>query len=282
MTQAVQNIKGLLEMNSDCNLKQVEITPEIATELLKYNTHNRPRQKKREKDYAKDMEEGKFKLQESMISFDNDGVLTNGQTRLHACISANKSFPATVCIGLNQSIHMDTGKTRNMVDNIQLNGAVDEYINANNHSIKTVTALLRFKNYRQRIRGEEVITFCKQYGNIIDSAYDAGLLNLKGSQQYLFKSEIAAAFLVAMMNGADRTELMHIRSVLTSGQSLSKQDEIITHLRDKLLIWGASGHASTNITRKQIYYGTQHVIYTYINKNKTKAIRTDIEYYKLP
>lgn len=278
MANQLQQIRSLLGMSTNCNLKQVTITPDIATELLKFNTHNRPRQKKREKEYAADMKEGKFGLQESMISFDSSGVLTNGQTRLYACIMASTNFNTTVYIGLEQNLHMDTGKARNTVDNIQLSGVLDGVIDTNSNSILTVKQLLRLSQGVSRVRDEEVVKFCNKYKKEINSCDSLGLITLHGGKKYLFRSDIAAAFLAAHINGVDLTDLAHIRNVLTDGRSIDSSDIIIQNYRDKVLELGSS---KSGTIKKQLYYGAQHTIYCYVNHKKVKLIKLDCEYYPI-
>lgn len=274
----INEIKKILGMKSNENLKIVTITPEIADKLLMYNTHNRPRQLKRIKEYTADMKIGKWVLSESCIGFDSNGVLTNGQTRLEACINANAEFESIVCTCLEQNTHIDTGNVRKVVDNIILNGDADDYINVNASSLKVVCELLRLKNYNQRVTAEPVIEFCKQYGKFIDKAYDNGLLSMRGQTTGLFKAQIAAAFLVALMNGVDVTTLAHIRTVLTSGMCKSSNDEIIIRWRDKLLSFNGT---SSNVIKKQIYLGTQDVINSVYTGKSKKKITTDTEWYPI-
>jgi len=274
---AVKEIRTLLNMK-DINLKQVTITPKTAQQLLQYNTNNRARQKVREKEYAQDMREGKFGLQESMISFDENGVLTNGQTRLYACIDAQCNFDATIFIGLNQNLHMDTGKSRTTVDNIRLSKALDGIINDNPFSIQSVKTLLRVSQHINRVRDEEVVKFCKEHADKIDEAYEYGLLNLSGKRKYVFRSEIAAAFLAACINDVDINDLIHIRAILTDGRSVDEKDIIIQNYRDKIINFSGN---STYLVKKQAYLGAQHVIYCYTNRKRNRAILVDREYYPI-
>lgn len=275
----ITEVKGILGFDNDQNLGFVRITPEIAEQLLKYNKHNRPMQSTRVKEYANDMEHGKWCLSESVIGFGNDGVLTNGQTRLQACIQSNTSFQSIVCTCLEQNIHMDTGNTRRVVANIMLNGEVDSYINPNANSLKTVLEVIRISNNKQRVTAEPVVEFCKRYGYYIDSAYNNGLLTLQGSERGLFRVQIAAAFLAATMNHVDKTALMRIRTVLTSGMTSDPSEEIIIRWRTQLIKLSSGIGSQSAVNTKQIYLGTQHVIYCISNNKKTKSILTDKEYY---
>lgn len=276
MTSKTQDIRRILGINAECDLAEVVITPEMARELIKYNTKNRSRQKQREKEYIADMKENKFAVAESVIGFNKIGELTNGQSRLHACIESNEAFTAIVYMKLEQNIHLDTGRTRKTVDNIQLAEALKGICNDNSNSIMTVKSLLRVSRSAPRVRDEEVVDFCKKHAEIIDRAYEFGLLNLSGGKKAVFKVEIAAALLSAAINGVDIDTLVHIRNMLTEGMSVDKRDKIILNYREKAFELYGSNSGSV---RKQMYLGAQHMIYVYVNKMRTTSVKMDSEYY---
>lgn len=278
MESKVQDIRKILGIDTECNLAEVVITPKMARELIKYNTNNRIRQKQREKEYIADMKENKFVVAESMIGFNAAGELTNGQSRLYACIESNKEFTAVVYMKLEQNIHMDTGRTRKTVDNIKLSGALKNICNDNSNSIMTVKALLRVSKSSSRVRDEEVVDFCKKHAKIIDKTYELGLLSLNGGKKAVFKVEIAAALLSAAINGVDMDTLVHIRNMLTEGMSVDNRDKIILNYREKAFELYGSNSGSV---RKQLYFGAQHMIYVYTNKMKTTSIKMDSEYYPI-
>lgn len=88
-------------MASDKNpTSRVEtITPKKAQKYLEANTHNRRVRNKTVQFYAKQMAEGDWELTGEPIIFSNEGVLLNGQHRLHACIESNTSFKTFVVRG---------------------------------------------------------------------------------------------------------------------------------------------------------------------------------------
>lgn len=274
-------IKKILGMKENEDLAIVTITPDMANRLLKFNTHNRPKQINRVREYTDDMKAGKFCLSESAIGFDSDGVLTNGQTRLQACVEANVPFKSIVCTVLEQNIHMDTGNVRKIIDNIILNGAAEGYIRVNENSLKTVCELLRQNNSKRvRITSEPVVAFCKKYGKYIDEAYDAGLLRLTGTTNGLNRVQIAAAFLSAYINGVDLDVLKSIRDKITTG-IITSDEQIIRTWSLKLIKMASRSGVGTLDVRNQIYCGTTFVIYAIANNTGSKAIRTDINKYKI-
>ena len=101
--------------NVDLNtLNNVEITPEIANQLLEFNVNNIPPQPNKIQQYAIAMEKGNWKLNGDSIRFSNDGVLLDGQNRLLASIVAKKSFNTNVVVGLNPEVFntIDQGRVR--------------------------------------------------------------------------------------------------------------------------------------------------------------------------
>ena len=275
-TTKIRKILGL--GNKDLGI--VTITPDMAQELLAFNTNNRPRQMNYEREYAEDMLENKFHISESVIGF-NDGVLTNGQTRLQACIASGREFETIVYLKLVQNIHMDTGKGRSDVDNIRLNKAVSEYIDDNASSIKTVKALIRTCKSKPRVRVEEIVQFCKDNSEAINKASEFGLLNLTGGKKYVFKVEIAAGFLAAAINGVAMEDLAHVREIITYGRSTDERDIVVLSFRDNIHTLCGNGGAASGSVRKQLYYGTQHAIYSYVNNTKAKVSKLDSEYYPI-
>ena len=278
MASKLNEIRKILGLKPDCSLAEVVITPDMATELIKFNTKNRARHRGREKEYTADMREGKFCVSESMIGFNSEGELTNGQGRLYSCIESGTAFTSVVYLKLEQNLHMDTGRTRRTVDNIKLSEALVGVCNDSGDTIMSVKTLLRIARGTSRVRDEEVIEFCKKHAAIIDKAYGAGLLNLHGGKKAVFKSSIASAFLIAAINGVDFNDLLYIRNLLTDGMSINSRDKIILNFRDKAFELHGT---ETSSVRKQLYLGLQYTIYCYVNNKKTTKIVVDSEYYPL-
>ena len=65
-----------------------DVTPDMARTYLKSNTHNRPLDAARVSKYAADMRAGRWLVSPETISFDEHGVLLNGQHRLGAIVES--------------------------------------------------------------------------------------------------------------------------------------------------------------------------------------------------
>jgi hypothetical protein len=109
--------------NSFC-AEVVDVTPEMATEILKGNYNNRGLSKTRVKSFAKQISQGKWRKTGQGISIATTGRLLDGQTRLHAVVQSGKS--ATMVISWNcdedSFAVFDTGRARNATDVLKIAG----------------------------------------------------------------------------------------------------------------------------------------------------------------
>lgn len=105
-------------------LEHVLVTPEVAAEFLRHNTHNRSQKPVFQDRYADDMAQGDWSWTGEPIRFDVSGRLLDGQNRLHALIAADVSLPFIVIRGLppESQDDMDTGASRKFSDVLKLAG----------------------------------------------------------------------------------------------------------------------------------------------------------------
>lgn len=94
----------------------VNITPEIAHEMMSRNTNNFRRIDSRKVDqYAREMSKGLWKPNGEAIQVYEDGTLANGQHRLSAVIKAGITIPFVVVTGVNQEVKtFDVGSKRTL------------------------------------------------------------------------------------------------------------------------------------------------------------------------
>lgn len=94
------------------------ITPLIATEYLSRNINNRPLTKNQVKFYARQMSEGKWRINGEAICFDKDGNLINGQHRLSAVVEAGVPIASIVARGIDKEAFAtyDSGMNRKISD----------------------------------------------------------------------------------------------------------------------------------------------------------------------
>lgn len=101
-----------------------KITPATAEKWLNANKTNRRLREGVVEKYAADMKAGKWTKCTVPISFYDDGDLADGQHRLFAIIESGTTQQFLVLRGLTRKdgLNIDTGLTRNIVDNGKISG----------------------------------------------------------------------------------------------------------------------------------------------------------------
>lgn len=105
----------------------MEITPDIAAEWLSKNDNNRRVRADVVSNYARQMAAGEWVLNGEAIVFDEDGVLADGQHRLHAVIESGATIQALVVEGVAPAayITIDSGLGRTMGDVLSVDGELN-------------------------------------------------------------------------------------------------------------------------------------------------------------
>lgn len=101
-----------------------EISPEVASMMLKKNYNNRKLTKSNVTFLSKQMTEGKWLFDGQPIRFDKFGRLLDGQHRLNAVVNSGTTQSFLVVSGLDDSTFqvMDTGKNRSGSDALSIMG----------------------------------------------------------------------------------------------------------------------------------------------------------------
>jgi hypothetical protein len=101
-----------------------DITPEMASEWLDSNVHNRPLRQRRVNDLVGIIERGEWLLNGDAIRFAEDGSLLDGQHRLWAVMESGATVPSVVIRGLPSETQetMDMGARRTLADALTLRG----------------------------------------------------------------------------------------------------------------------------------------------------------------
>jgi hypothetical protein len=106
----------------------MNVTPELASDLLKTNSINRTLRKGVVKKYALSMKAGHWQISPDPICIDSSGVLLNGQHRLHAVIEAAAKIPMFFMEGVKRDVFkvMDRGAPRNFSDALGIDRKLSE------------------------------------------------------------------------------------------------------------------------------------------------------------
>lgn len=106
------------------NIEIVQVTPEIAEEWLRTNTHNRNLRQHHVAALARDMAAGDWQWNGEAIKFSADNVLLDGQHRLTAIAASGATIPMLVIRNVRRSAQatMDAGSSRTAGDALKLRG----------------------------------------------------------------------------------------------------------------------------------------------------------------
>lgn len=103
------------------NIQWVLITPELASAMLERNCGNRTLREKYVCGIRNDLMADRWIFAANVISFYNDGMLSDGQHRLAAIASSGKSVYSLVAFGLKReaALYIDCGRKRSAVESIR-------------------------------------------------------------------------------------------------------------------------------------------------------------------
>lgn len=204
------------------------ITPDLAREYLTHNTHNRTLKHRSIAKYVSDMLDGNWQFTGATITFGANGVLLDGQNRLHAAINADQTIPCLVVRGVQPSaqMDMDTGNGRKFVDVLNLMDSPTPITNATIHA-----ALVRkigawesgARRHLSKVNPShaQLLAIHEKYPNLNDYA-SAG----KRVSHGVGISPALAAFAWWLFDQIDTEDANHFFERLADGQGMSKGNPI--------------------------------------------------------
>lgn len=146
--------------------KVLEITPDMAKEMLKHNRVNRDLNISRAKQYAQEMIKGRWELNGETISFYENGDLSNGQHRLTGVVIANTPITALVVYGVKENVTVqDRGRARNLTDSMLI-GGFDKAL-ANNTVVAIAKLHFMFQYNNRNIPDSEVKDFILRNSDLL-------------------------------------------------------------------------------------------------------------------
>lgn len=144
-------------------LKEMIINPDIATQMLKYNTCNRPLSRNTISKYASLMRLGEWHFSHQAIAFaeDDNGnlLLVDGQHRLAAVIQSGISVKFSVIYQAIQNPYIDTVRNRSFIDNLNICNGTSKYTKTMMSIFNLITSINKIRNITQAERQK----FCDYY-----------------------------------------------------------------------------------------------------------------------
>lgn len=113
--------------NSTPTYRVATVTPDLAREWLKHNSHNRHLSEQRVFTLAEAMKRGEWRENGDAIRFSRTGVLLDGQHRLAAVVKSRVTIRMLVVENLPDDVQItiDTGKPRSFTNVLKLQGISD-------------------------------------------------------------------------------------------------------------------------------------------------------------
>lgn len=274
----VAQIKQMLNIASDRDCDIVTITPEQAQILLdNTNVCNRSVSQSNVNDICKKLKAGEWQRTNDGISFDADGILSNGQHRLFSIIKTNTSCEILVVFGVARSTAVDTGKKRSFSDNLRVGNLCDDRLKDNDIYHKVFQTAwqyaLGYERNKKIITQDQMANLMNAYADELLTCKEHGLfcnITTKGCNSVVIKS----ALFLAYLNGVELELLEHIVEVLKTGVGNGEIDTPIINLRDKLGTLLGGGR-EVNLLRAGY---TESCIRKCVRKQKTKLRNAELCY----
>lgn len=242
----------------------IQVTPEMAKEMLSKNVINRKVSFPRVEEYRNQIETGTFLLTHQGIAFYEDGTLADGQHRLLAIIKANKPVCIQVTTGLPKSAAttIDQGRSRSLIDGVRIEGTYPWIA-------KVHISIVPVISFPKRLTNEQKLAFICLLKPHMIFATQCFLTNRK----HLSNSVIQAAIVMAHYHGVDEVKLIRFAEVLANGQMGDKNEKVIIMLREYLLNNTSAGE----LERREKFLKIQRAIQAYVYDENIKRLCTPSE-----
>lgn len=255
----------------------INITPEMALDMLSKNSANRRVRQSRVQFYAEQMKKGNWHLTGQTITFDKNGQLLDGQHRLYAIVESEVTLPFLVVTDAEPATEYDCGIPRNMQDRLLLGGVnlPDSIMSTNGLAVvkfcMTIERTGTCSKEGRNIATDDLIAWCEK--NLSDITEITELLySISGSNSYKgCRRAIIFATLYEIRRVDERltkADIEKIVSIIRSGVMTENTDAPIIGFRNKLI----SVPRMPNI---EVFYRLQFAIRRYLSGTTNVLNRYD-------
>lgn len=244
----------------------INITPQMAEEMLTHNIVNRKLAVKRVHAYATDMKNGMWEQNGESIRFNEAGELIDGQHRLSAIIEANIPVPIYVTRGISSSITLyDRGKPRNEADSLLIGGMPKELANNNIIAVVKLHYVIQFNSFNT-----PPFSYVKDFLNTFSEPLIT-LYNMTTNKHHNNKLNIRTAPLLlpcfyALALFPEREEkIRRFLEVITSGFYETREHESAAIVLRNDIIQGHFG-SKCNQDRFKSEFMAEKALYDFLNR----------------
>lgn len=238
---------------SSISTTYVNITPEIAAEMLTRNKKNRNLRPFSVRAYANDMKAGHWRTTHQGIAFSTNGELSDGQHRLHAIILANTPIMMQVTTGMEKecSLVVDMGDRRQAHDSFLMAG--DDWIT---RDFVSVVRVLMNKMGMNLIRStnDEIKEFAEKHKEPILKALDMPYRKKRG----MTSAAMLASYACAIAAGESEEKITRFANILISGEINGPHENACIRLREYILenpdLWSAEPVSAARRAQRALGY----------------------------
>lgn len=259
------------------DIKLVEITPDIAKDMLKRNTCNRKIKPMTVDKYARDMMNHKWSINGIPIVIDESGEIKDGQHRLTGIVKSDISVKMlVVTVKSDDAKNYDNNLVRRMSDRLQMGEYADIIDRDNKHlngtaapAIATFCAFT-YKNMR-KTSPTEVAEFISNHADAIGFA-----VQHQSHTSRLSKVCIWAAIAAAHESGYSETLLERFCDAFNTGITEDKRLFPVLKLRN----WCLQQKSGSETVRRETYLRTQYALKAVEDCNiNARSMAAKKEYY---
>ncbi|MCL2623156.1 MAG: hypothetical protein FWD31_05750 [Planctomycetaceae bacterium] len=254
------------------NCYLVIVTPEMAKQWLLKNNFNRPLKPKLVENYVRQIESGNWRRTHQGIAFDDEGVVLDGQHRLHAIIRTGQSLPMLIFLNENQAAHeaIDGGKQRTLLDVVRLE-LLDDTIKEKHICVLKEMWAGRYCKNQNHLSATEVVNLYRRYYQAVRFAVDIFDSTIKNSTTLM--AVIARAF-----HTVPKEKLLEFCSIIQTGNGDHPSTIVVLEFRH----WFFKLRDRQEATRREIYKRASNALKAFIHNETTcELVRDSKELYPL-
>lgn len=246
-------------------IKQIEITPDMASSFLEKNTSNRSLSKETVKAYSSDMMNGNWSTTHQGIAFYDDGTLADGQHRLHAIVNSGVTVTMMVTTGIPRKdcLNIDNHRIRKTHDAFKIAGQ-DDWISDQSVVSMARMSLSIFKK-KDKASNIEILEFIES-----NKPHFLFVKTITAQHRKGISAPLLAALVAAHKSGIAESILSELVSILYSGISSEPYHVTAIKLRDVLRDTKQSGSTA----RKEIFLKSQRAIQAFSIKQPISKLYT--------
>lgn len=250
----------------------VVVTPALAERWLLKNSFNRSIGERLIENYARQMIAGNWRRTHQGIAFDEEGVVIDGQHRLHAVIRSGKSVPMLVFLNEKQSIHeaLDGGKHRTLLDVVRLE-LLDDTIKRK--YISVLRAMIAGRNCRSQnhLSATEIIDLYRRY-------HQAVIFAVSVCEHFRMNDTTIMAVHTRATLSVQKDHLVEFCQEFFAERSSHPSARLIATFRT----WHLSIKDRREATRREIYKRTEILLMSFLTGETCSDHRSkDSVYFKL-